>query len=726
MNGKQKSRFREQEEKGTETEKQKAKWTMEYYGNALTWVLVLLNLSAAALLVRFLHERMSSLRWTALTLCGFVCAYIMTSAVFFFFRFFDLSLVLLGPLALFLVGDLVMLLRKKPLGKIDWDWKGRPFVLLLTVLALVVTWGKFGWYGMGQDEGVYQTEAILLMHGHTNRMEFEEYEKQEPEEEKALYLKGIETNFSHQGLEVIQFTLKENSVLPGLLNREVEAYGPTESIFHGIPTYPALLALSGMLFGMEHMAAIQTLFFVLAMLLLWVTGENLGLRTPAKLLLCGIYVLSPEAVWLSKSCLTESAQAMLMTLFLYFLTDEENPLHRWWSALAVAVFSLIHVTIFVMIPMFLALYVLLYLWRGDKQYLKALGLSAAGFMTGYTFMSVVSPRYTMANMERVIPKTMSMGMAYLLLMALGLFGLLLSLVLRRVRIRRGLEAFAQSGFCAWILRILIIALLGLSVAASVGKISGGEEAAAAITKNGFYNLAWMTGLVILPVSVLYMLLRPRKLLQREAGFAAVFVFLYAGLLMSCVLKAEISFCYYFGRYFVPYIPVVCVLSALIWNRFSNRSLGIGMTIGVLAMAPFDYILMNRQDDTRSGYEILSRISEAVSTPNSAVIWDNGYEDTAKLFGLPVRELSGTDLYFLEEDQAAQIERLAGRYDYVYSVTNKIRDHEVVLRIREPFSSDDDKTSRLPLCPFPYGFEERLNIYSVYLCASPSPEGNAGP
>lgn len=687
-------------------------YTNEVIQIMITIFLLCLNCVTVAAAVRLLHKKISILKWITFTLTFVIMGYIVASAILFTADWFGVRKALL--LEFILTGSFAAVLisrRRKqgtPLwGELDTDLRPYLIPLLLVIAGLVVSWGNFGYFGMGQDQGVYQVKAINLMYGVTSRLNtFNEYDQLETEEEKQVYYDTVRTK--QLGYDLIDETLGEFQVLSFIRNGGDTSHGHIDGIFHGIPTYPALLALWGTIAGIGYMSGIETLLYVLALLTLWFATENLGLKKGASALVCILFMLSPEVVWSSKSTLTEMLLALVVIRFIYDLTSPDQS-RRWWSAWMVVMFALVHVSIFVMIAMFFALYIVLYLWKGDRQYIRALRISALAFIGGYTFMTLVAPRYTIHNTAMLWMGPVTCANIYWIFMAFGLIGLAFSFLLPRLKVKGGFRSFIQGKGGAWLVRVLILLLLAVSVFLSLRK-SGDIGLGQALVSNGMYNMIWMTGLIFLPVAIVSLIRRPQNLLQDEVTVGITLLFGYAIMIMCCILKADIAYCYYYGRYLTPYVPVACIVIGLVWNRYSGKVIGTGLVAGVLACAPFDMAMLWRQDDTFSSFETFTRVVEAVNTPDSAVIFENHQS----MFLIPVKTMTGCDCYFASEDIELQAEKLAERYGKVYCVTQSEKEWTPVLRIKDTVYMDDNVSFRPALCPFPLVFSKGSLRYNIYL------------
>ncbi|MBA3546287.1 MAG: hypothetical protein H0T76_07390, partial [Nannocystis sp.] len=76
--------------------------------------------------------------------------------------------------------------------------------------------------------------------------------------------------------------------------------------------HPTLLATAGLVVGADHMGALLYLQALLAVLAMWALGRRLWPRGPWALLAALLYALSPIAVWVQRTPLTESLTGLLL------------------------------------------------------------------------------------------------------------------------------------------------------------------------------------------------------------------------------------------------------------------------------------------------------------------------------------------------------------------------------------------------------------------------------
>ena len=356
---------------------------------------VLLGVVLAALTIGIWWKKTNVVEMLAFGVIYWLCAWVVTAMGFFVLDVFSLLPCAVGTVVLELaVGAAALIVRKKR-DKTPWrelmtvSWDIRPYWLPILVCAggFVLVAMKHELFGMGQDEGVYQTVAINFLNGVTDRQQdFPEYHTLSEAQQETFrnsvhsYLVGYDI-----GSRAYPDTVYDLSV------------SPVSGIYHGIPTYASLLAMWGKLFGMAQMQDVQTVFYGCTIFLVFFLCRNLKLRRSSTALACAAAAASPVVIWVAKSALTEGFLSVLMVLFLYFLTDEEHPRRQWMSILPVVVFSCFHVSIYTILPLFVVLYGGMFWLTRRKSFAILMPLSVVIYCISFFAMRHVQPFYTMNN-----------------------------------------------------------------------------------------------------------------------------------------------------------------------------------------------------------------------------------------------------------------------------------------------------------------------------------------
>lgn len=325
-----------------------------------SWILTLFNLILIIIIILKIYTHIDFLKLGVLTFCVFFSLYVINSSFFFLADLFSIDRVLLTTL--FEETIVMFFLHSCSTGLIVYPKKNCLLVVLIITFSLPICVKSFEFFGMGQDQGVYQTKTLELIAGKSdNWLPIKEYE----------YLKSDDEQKNYRAIVSIGGFYTDNPVryFPSSLSRFMTS--PVNSktltgIYHGIPTFPALLALWGKLFSVEHMISIQLVFFMCTLLLVFYTTQNLNFNTPCATLALLICAFSPITHWVTKSSLCEGFLATLMVWFLFHMTEKENAKRCFLAILPIAAFSFFHVSIYTLIPYFIGAF-LLFCWSDSAR-----------------------------------------------------------------------------------------------------------------------------------------------------------------------------------------------------------------------------------------------------------------------------------------------------------------------------------------------------------------------
>ena len=115
-----------------------------------------------------------------LGLTGFFCVYVLGSGILFWMDKFSINAALWVTLSLELVFLLTVVFFIREMPTCIFRYKEMRIPLAAFIIALIAVGGKFGYFGMGQDQGVYQVKALGLINGeNSNFYTFDEYDRLE-------------------------------------------------------------------------------------------------------------------------------------------------------------------------------------------------------------------------------------------------------------------------------------------------------------------------------------------------------------------------------------------------------------------------------------------------------------------------------------------------------------------------------------------------------------------
>lgn len=546
-------------------------------------------------------------------------------------------------------------------------------ILILTITAAGLSFSKFELFNSGQDQGLYQAEAIeLYMGNYEVEHDFEEYRILESDSDKSSYREML--NRTITGFYPFADAGNYWEPLP-----EEERKSDVSGVYHGIQTFPALLALGGRLFGLENMVQMQTVFFVCALLLLYFANCNLQVPLGANLASLAVFLFSPLALWISKSSLTEMTLSLLMSAYLFLLTESDTRAKRLLSAFPLICFAFVHVSFLQLYPVFIGINLFRYVKKRSGEYLAANVLISLGLCAGYCMMARIAPQYFYDNCGRLYYKDIITADNFLCWIFAGsAFVCVCSLLMLRVKNmkRIGRTAFALSRYTpVLILGLLAVILRFICLIAYVRTPDGrgftsyyGEGFPGAFTHSSLFAFAMSVGFAVFLFLLVMVTIKYRRFLETDTGTCILFLFVYCILFQSAFFRKEVFYYYYYSRYLVFYIPIICVALALSFYWAGKLVNWIALAVSLCCMLVFDVPLLTRQDLTDLEWENLLDLRDAVKD-DSAIILENG---AARLLGAPLRALTDAAIFPVFEDISGEVELLQKNYSHVYYIPDEVK------------------------------------------------------
>jgi hypothetical protein len=181
----------------------------------------------------------------------------------------------------------------------------------------------------------------------------------------------------------------------------------------------------------------------------------------------------------------------------------------------------------------------------------------------------------------------------------------------------------------------------------------------------------MTGVIVLPVIAvlfLWQFFREKDFLEDTFKTAVFFGFLYTILLYSAVFRVEVRHYYYYGRYLLPYLPLIALVLAYLGRKLKwPWLLGITLLAGGF-FVKYDTLLYTEPDDTRLSWKTLTGVLEAVDTQGTTAVFID--ENLGTLYRLAIKGWTGADTYIVHDAEtfSRQISQVEDEYDEIYYLT----------------------------------------------------------
>jgi len=693
---------------------------MEANLNILLLAITVLIILLYALIDILLSGKILVIKNLAIGAAYYICAFVIISQIAFALDVYRLFFVYTILIIFASVALLAIYLRKykskDALRQIEVQKYVPICLIVILVIGFLFSFLKFEMFGMGQDQGVYQTVALLMVDGFDSRVvPIKEYDLLTDNEDIQTFLGAMNREY----LSGLGFYPIERNEIQGLITPGT--YPVNSAVFHGLQNLPALLSVTGKIFGAENLMHGLTLPYLISLVLIFKTlNMHLGFNKWTASIATLLFALSPVVLWTSKASLTEVYLAMFMSLFAYYLTGKDKIL-SWLLWIPVTAFAFLHVSIYLIMPMFIALFIGLALYRRDKGVLFSGFMSVVLYAIGFLVMSFSSPLYTTRNYRWLF------GLINRIWYSIGLYDALNGFIfeLRNVQfvfififcgialgllfcvyyffIRKERSAPNIKPILSTILRItsalcIPVFIYQWYIIARVPPVNTlihnhfrGGGFTTTIPNTRVFAYAFAIGFFLLAIIAIKMMIGDKTLLKADT-LPLTFIFTYTVLILSLTVAVDVPYYYYFSRYAVPYIPIIVILGGVSISRFK---VGWQVTVAALSLVivlPFSTSLALNKDISAMEIKSQREVMDIVSgfDPGSVVLleWDinrffyNSISYNTENYALPSYLIemfndksffSDRDIYYIypagevsstsDHHSYAQVRSLRSRYHY---------------------------------------------------------------
>lgn len=594
------------------------------------------------------NSRIRLVRSLILTFVFYFMLYVLVSAVLFVFDIFLIKYAVIGTgtvCGIYFLINVVLLFKGKFNRNKEWVSERDSYVsFALIAFLMILTWGSFGFRGMGADQGVYPTQAINFCYDKAETyQDIAEYEALEDTEYKAFYQEQIG---ALDGYEL----LIEFAHIP-TVNVSNET-GNVEGIWHGIPTYSAILGLSAKIFGLGNMPFIGLFFYLCLLCMMEFILVDLNLSCWVRRGMILLLGMSPQVVWVKDSTLTEGFLALLIVTYIYYILHNDRE-KRFWSAMPVITFSFFHVTIFTMMPVFILIYVYRFISEHEKTYLTCIRIVSVAYLLGFLMMLRVQPMYTLTNYHY--------GMEFLSLEQIiaaacigSCFGIIVSYLIRYIKIESDtIEKVYKSA-----LRVIGVVTIVYLVFMVITRYSTWTQ----IRSMTLVCYSVLTGVFIVPC-IFYIFIVKKYDYSIELGTVGI-LFSWCIVLYSIAMRKEIRYYYYWGRYIMPYLAIVLILFAILMA--TQKLCYVFMMLGLLILTPYTMVVTNVQDATRIQWDTFVSVLKEAETADT-VILDT---DLMSIFYFPIRVAGNVEVYPMYETFEKTMEYIDRGENVIYISRSK--------------------------------------------------------
>lgn len=566
----------------------------------------------------------------------FWCAYTLVSGFLIWINCFSVRTAILGTFVAAVVIIAGLLWRRAHFKKKDEQVfqvhkKYLPIIALCAVGVYLIG-DKFGLYGLSQDEGVYQTTAISYIYSNNdNQKDLQEY---------GLLNEGDRERFKDKMAELRDTAMHGFYRFDeGLKPRDIqEKKSEVSGYYHGVGTYPAQLALWGWIVGFEKMMGVQSVFWVLAVLLAYLAVDLFQISRWMKVLLTGIYGILPVMAWTGRASLTELFLACLMNFFIYELCKEKSP-NALLMALPIITFAFFHMSVFSIMPIVCICFAVRYWYRRDNTYLVAGVLAILGYIAGTLYISWSHTEYFYLNVAVLLKLPFATQDNIIAVMALlGILGCAMFLLLWKIAVKMPGRRVLPGKWPLW---AGTIALTAAGIFQVVRRLCMEDYHGNPTLLSYCVN----TGLVLLPLCVVLILWFSTRIWRSSRHVVITLLFLYCILFYAVVYRVETLYHYYGDRYLLPYIFLVPMLAAALlefgWHKTKCQIISLICAAAAVAyIIPHDIFILEHEDDTRMQWDTLLEIADKLEPGDMVILLD----DVMTSCFFPLRDIAGVSCF----------------------------------------------------------------------------------
>ena len=616
------------------------------------------------LLIEKYRAEVTVIRAGIFGITGYFFAYVLISALFFAFDSFSLQKSSLTTLAVGGIGFLVILIirKLKSLKNLKFDKKEFIFFASIILTVLILSGSKFGYFGMGQDQGVYQTKAIELIYGNNSNVLNFDYALKVLDDED-------EYTFFRDNVRILQgyylVDQKEN------FYADENSGGETglEGLYHGVATWPAIMALFGKMFGLSHMLDCQTVFYICFLMIAFYILENFKIKTLCEVASVAILATTPQMIWVSKSSLTEMFLTVILAAFIYLACHEDKNV-RLYVWIPVAVFSVYHITIYTLMPLFVVIGWFIMIKDERKRSAVPVIMMLLVYLAGFFYMIKYYTLYSSINY--ISPLSMyikNLDNRKLMILVTATVGacLLITIILKSLQninnYQKALNFIVKNK--GIIFKVLSFALMLLA-----GFYYMNHRSSFPAKAN--YNpvaLSLASGLICIPLAFAGSIAIPHKKIK-GLPYVNIFVIFLFFIFWAILLRNEIPYFYYCGRYNAPFLIIPIVFMDVIYREIKKADwLPFVCIASLILYLDYDIVICKTPDDTRVPWNVIEQELSLNHGEKSAILIDDSHDNLTEW--MMILKASGVDVYPTDAHSANRVEKLKEYYDNIYYLYTEI-------------------------------------------------------
>lgn len=641
-----------------------------------TILLLLMGIVLTFIGCGYILKKENIVRLLIVSILVYFSLFIVASGLLFWIDKFSIIKTLITVIVVGGIFDILKYVRHR---NIQIDWNVRDYIVPIIIIACAMPFvlQKYEFFGMGQDEGVYQTQAIQFMYDYNDiQRDFEEYDLLDSEEAKEEFRLSLQEDLI--GLYNYDTSLPFAS--------EEKELSEVSAVFHGIPTFPALLGLFGKMFGIRHMSDIQTIFYVCAVFLLYFVLQDLKVKKASRVVCTVLFAFSPLILWVSKSALTEIGITALILGFIYLILSMKKE-KIYMSVIPLMAMCFFHLTIYTMFPLFVLIYMGLYVSEKEPCYLISAAVLNTAFVLGMTMTMMIAGTYSYTYNFGPIYRFPGISQENAAVF-FGVVSVLVYVICLILYLLRG-KAERLKTMCVRMIPMAIRLCLVAGVLYQVliilskrEKYQGGFGALRHLTLTGY---GFSVGIIVPAVAGIMAIIWTGKIFTNVRSNTVALLFIYCILLYSCYMRKDINYYYYYGRYLAPYISILIVFSAVVLELISYKAISIVGICSLCVLVPYEKMLLTDKDDTRVTWDAVEDVTAHIKHGSVVIIT----RDNMKFYYLLVRTMSSAICFPETEAVIEEVQLKHQDYYYISNDLSQVEDAELLIKVDYQLNEDNN-------------------------------------
>ncbi len=667
----------------------------------------------------FIHKLTIGFTHTLLLFC------VIMQFLFYFDKFSFLSTLIIE----FIILSLVVIFYRKKISVINFklcDFKDEVLLIIILLLLALGSSRKAELYHMGQDEGVYQGEAIAMAYGETSQQpEFEEYLEIDNEADRETYYRMVDNGivgFYPRNIRNEFYMQHKGSLAAGT--------------YHGIHAFSSVLALFSIIFGIKNMLYVQTLILLCSASLIFFSLKNRGHSSFRSFIFMLLFGISPIVIWVSKNSYSEMLVLLSICLFLYYYSNEQDN-NKYGLSLSLIYFSFTHIIFLIFYPIFWLLFVIRIINTKKINHVFSCLITGGSLIVSTILFAGTCNSYLFDNYNRLYYEPILNMYNIITWIIVGtIISVLLCFIIYAVVNKKNMKIEKANNYYKLLSKTLIVLMLCYTVykVFTIANYSGSMDDLFSAEKayygrgliQALFHISYTGiflysgGLIVIIIILTY--LKKKEFWKNYNNITDLVLFMYVVIAYCSIFQPKIHYYFYFSRYYVYIIPVIVFYAASLFKNYSKGKLISLVVIPLLIEGLLSFKIAKYKDDTLMRWDAIEELCDTIEDDNSAVIIYGSYNQLC--YAIPMKYMNNVDVYPEFEDMNKQQEFIQDKYENVYILVSgdfrdafeeRLTDYEEKIIKVLPFTTSQMRLELNPSSLFKVNLylEERV-IYLYYI------------